>query len=1432
MSIGPFSTYVQPGVYTRTITEANISNVVAGLRIPVYVGVGLEELPNYDFELVRGSSASIDQQIVNEDPTQEFVLNDSNPANIILGPTDGTKNTIRVRNFPIVDGEGFGRVTNNAQYVTVLVNGLPVALASIQGAKGYITFQVPPQPTDVIRVTYYFHRGDTSFTDDVSTQVTQTPAYLVTPGVEPFVFTTTTNTFVLVVNSGTYTVTFAAGSYTAQACKTQIDSFAIPGLTTSVFADNLGINHVQLNAQQSIAIGTGTANGVFGFGGGETTSRNAAFRVYNIPITDGTGGGITTTDPTKVVATVNGTQVVVSAVDGKNGLITLPYPPAPGSIVKLTYYANTWQNTFDYLPNSLVTDVIRCGIVAGRNDYIEGTDFVISNPDPSTSIIHWGASDVVSATSTSAGATPFNDSQIITSLVDDKIFLAPCTRVVNTTTIPATESTNQFVLPYVPTLGNGRDTPLGQALYTAVANSRYALATTRPDLITVRVGRTLADAMTKAAVPVVAVDPTTRIITLQSPVPPDYQAFATFWYNLLQDDTYTFTCAVPGPVGTGQYTVYSANYATNLMQVRFGIKGSDLAAVVQWPRGAEKVPDAFTYGGAPVSETVTITFSQAPAANASYTIKGQAPYSFYSGTSSSWNTNVNGSSAATNLVTAAVGYMVGAHVTPIQTGTHAGTINIVSGANNLQIAINGIAIDVGTPGAGITLTPGYTTPQLIVDQINAAIDAISPFHATPPNHLAGFKQIGTSTGDVLFYIKSYTAPAALPAGFDSVSTVAINEGTVENVLGFTALTQVSGTPGSINKPATYVGTQAEPFNITTGLNDTLSFNLNGVVYTVTLPVGTTVAASAIVAAINGVPGLTNVAYTTPTGIHAGAVRLTSPVNTAISAITILNGNANSVLGYNSQDYVGQAQVTAQEVVNSLNSTTAFASGAIAYVSAIDGQKYVTIESLTTGSLTSSIAFLTSNAFNRTTGTNVTPGTDGDIGEDAYDRYQVTSNNPLGSNGWGVPGQTYTDNRTGLRFTVLPSLTGSYGSGANCYFTMDVSPTFYVNPSIPFYAVPGLETLVTNTVGVAINDTGTVQTFNSSGIEPNVGDFYFISYDYMKQDFSTRIFLQFKTIEANYGAVTASNSLSLAAYLAILNGAVLVGLSQVLKVSGTSQASDQSYITAIQNLATPLSGNVKPDIICPLSTSTAVYAYLTQHCEVMSNQRNQSERMGFIGFASGTTPVAAQTIAKSLLSSRIIAVYPDTAVITLTDELGNSYQSAIDGTFLAAAVAGAVVSPAVDVATPYTRRQIQGFTNLPRIMDVVEANQTATAGVTVIDNLGTILRIRQGLTTNMQSILTRLPTVTQIADYVQQQTRDLLDAFIGTKFLATRTNEVTVTLTGLFKSLIQAEIVASFTGISAAVDATDVSTMQVTAYYAPIFPLLFVLVTFNVRSSTA
>lgn len=1413
--MGPFSTYVQPGVYTRTLAEANVANIVGGVRIPLVIGVGQEELEQDNVEMVRGSSADIDQQILSEDVTLAWVVDSTNPQNLGLGAQDGTRLQFRVRNYPLVDGQGFGRVTNSPRTVTVTVNGLPTSVSLVTGQDGLVTLQVPTQPTDVVRVSYYFHRGDTAFTDTLSDQVTATTAQLTSPGYAPFNVTTGTNDILdLTVNGLVHSVVLPQGALTGTALKAAIDVAAIPNLSVSVFTDNDGLDHILLSAPISLLIGAGSADGPLGWTASTASNRNSVFRVYNRPVVDGSGGGITTTDTSKVVVKVSGIQVVPTSLDGTNGLVTLAAPPPPGASVTVQYAANTWQDTFDFLPNQLTTSVLRCGIAPSRADYISGADFVISNPSPDVSIVHWGTSFVVAAGSTSVGGVPFNSAQITGLLVDDKMWLAECASITDTSVIPARVSATDFLLPEVPTTGNGRDTTLGLTAYSGVTNGRQDLITNRPDLVVARVGRSLRDALGRAAAVVTAVDGVNRKITLKEPIPPDWKVYATFHYNRITDDTFVFTNKVAGAVGTGQYEVFSGLLNKNLFQIRFGTK-SGFSQTVQWPRGVEQIPDAVHTGvGTAVAETVTVTFGTELATNASFTNRLASPYSFFTPYSAVWTQLFNGGTVTASLNAQAPAILISSHVPVIQSGPDAGKITVSVGATTLNIDVDGTVYPA-------TLTTGNRTPTQIVSDMNTALGA---------SGTAAFLQIGPTTGDVIFTITSATIPGVLPAGFDVVSTVRINQGTAEGTCGFRTFQSSSGTTQAINKPATLLGSIAGPFNITTGLNDNLKLRVNGSEYQVTLPAGAAVATSAVWAAINAVPGLTGLG-STGTLLNLEKLRLTSQINDSTSALLILDGSANATLGLTQNQSASQALVAAQEVVDVLMADAGYIpGGGLCYVDTINGQDYLTFESLTVGAATSSVGFAnaSNSAFNVTTGIGLTPGTDGDNGEDSQNIFTVTSNNPAGSAGTGYPGQTYSDGRTGLRFTVLPASTGAYTPTG--YFTMPVSPTFMVDPSRPFYSLPGLETTVSNTVGVFPVDTGSVQTFNPSGVEPAIGDYYYISYQYLKQDFSAQLYRQLKTIEANYGGVSAENRISLAAYLEILNGALIVGVKQVLKVPNTNQASDASFITAIQDLTTPLPGNIRPDIMVPLATSTAVYSYLTQHCETQSLAQNQAERMGYIGFAPGTVPSTAQAVAQALQSNRILAFYPDSAVVTLTDELGASFESLVDGSFFAAAVSGAAVSSSVDVATPFSRRRIQGFTRIPKILDPIEMNQTAVKGVTLMDDLGNgFIRIRQGLTTNMSTVLTRLPTVTQIADYVQQQSRGTLDRFVGTKFLAGRTNDVNVSMTSLFKGLVQAEIVGAYTGISSAIDLDDPTILRFESYYQPIFPLLYLCLVFNLRA---
>jgi len=314
-----------------------------------------------------------------------------------------------------------------------------------------------------------------------------------------------------------------------------------------------------------------------------------------------------------------------------------------------------------------------------------------------------------------------------------------------------------------------------------------------------------------------------------------------------------------------------------------------------------------------------------------------------------------------------------------------------------------------------------------------------------------------------------------------------------------------------------------------------------------------------------------------------------------------------------------------------------------------------------------------------------------------------------------------------------------------------------------------------------------------------------------------------------GELNTTNELTLAAYNAFQNGAVALGLCQVLKEPGEEYASPQSYINALTNLEKPIQRVYNPNFVLPLTTDDTVRAALKKHVEKMSSIRYRMERIGLFGFSLGTTPEQAQVIAKNTSSERMWGVYPDGAVIGLVDEYGSEQEYAIDGTFLAAAYAGLNVSPQYDVATPMTNKLLVGFKRLTRELDSVEQNQSAISGLTIIADLDPNLVIRQSLTTKIDNVLTRTPSVITIADYVQQIARFNLKRFIGIKFLRNVLGDIETTLANVLKMLVQAEIINDYKGVTAEVDENDPTIARVEAFYQPVFPLLWVVVTFNLRS---
>ena len=457
---------------------------------------------------------------------------------------------------------------------------------------------------------------------------------------------------------------------------------------------------------------------------------------------------------------------------------------------------------------------------------------------------------------------------------------------------------------------------------------------------------------------------------------------------------------------------------------------------------------------------------------------------------------------------------------------------------------------------------------------------------------------------------------------------------------------------------------------------------------------------------------------------------------------------------------------------------------------------------------------------------------------------LTSNNPNGTgsantstinDGTGADGrisQTYVDSVTGFTITILPREGGiAYPTGADATLTFNVSTSIKTNANIPQYAIPGVSLVVSNTLDTAIGDNALVETFYKGGKEPTIGQTYYIDFTRDRSSFNTRTFTNLADVVRTYGEISLENTLSMGAFLAFSNGATALACKQIQLDTGVVQPSEDQMVTALQEIEGEIVPGLSPSVIVPLMpASTALLSAISNHCDVQSSLRYRSERRAVLGCAVGTQPRDAQALAQATGNSRVCLIYPDIANIRFTDSQGVAQSYFVGGEMIAVAVAMATSNPAIDSATPWTNRSVNGFTDLGRILDDVDANTTANAGITVLKQTPQGIQVRHGLTTNMTSVLTKTPTVVQIADDVHLRVRNLCNRYIGTKFVPNTISQIEGRVNALFKQLVRDQIISTYTGLTVATDPNDPTGLLVDVFYKPVYPLLYIQFTFTVQGS--
>lgn len=579
-----FSQYTKPGVYTSVIYEEGGVSIFGSARIPVLIAEGQEAFTVANQEMHRGSSSVADEQRVLENISDQ----------IKGGRSYKTGYT------PVVTGDGKGTVTDAPAYIKAYTTDndgalTPLRVTSLKGATGEFMLQDILAEDATLKISYYFKRQDTLVTEEsVTAQIpvfatlqVQTGLVLSTslPGA---VGNSVAVAFTLAsTGAGVSDVLAVSGAGTDllsvelrkvdNSVRTVLDVYnlvkaGIPSRSAGILTVK---TYLPVNATDPMVAKASTA-----FSGGTGQNTNKTFKLKNAPVVDGSNGGVITTNPSNLTVTVNGAKAIVDSLEGQYGLFTLKTGVNPGDEVLVTYYTNTFQDTYDELPASGVASITSVGYAPGNSDFVEGTDFVLVGDQ-----IHWGAATTMEEGVYTPGYVAFDASSVTPTLVDEKMYLRPCAGVVDGLNA-------SFYLEDVPVDGSGK-----------------SKATNDPALINVYVGTDPIHALQAGPVRVIRVQGSTRAITLYNPPAASNRVYATYYRNVLNDHDFTLKVATPGITGQGTYTIKDelGNTLPLFSEGAHTVTEADFttAGGIVWPFS---LSDLRGVGGQSPDETVTLTF--------------------------------------------------------------------------------------------------------------------------------------------------------------------------------------------------------------------------------------------------------------------------------------------------------------------------------------------------------------------------------------------------------------------------------------------------------------------------------------------------------------------------------------------------------------------------------------------------------------------------------------------------------------------------------------------------------------------------------------------------------------------------------------------------------------------------------------------------------
>lgn len=426
--------------------------------------------------------------------------------------------------------------------------------------------------------------------------------------------------------------------------------------------------------------------------------------------------------------------------------------------------------------------------------------------------------------------------------------------------------------------------------------------------------------------------------------------------------------------------------------------------------------------------------------------------------------------------------------------------------------------------------------------------------------------------------------------------------------------------------------------------------------------------------------------------------------------------------------------------------------------------------------------------------------------------------------------TLTTNYTG---TTNAATTLSNGDGIIEQMTVGlpatVTPSVFVNGAENYIR---LSTVSTSNASLQIgNGTANTSLGFVAGIliagpaEPAAGVTYTFSYGTPKvtADYAPVLYTNLDDMISAYGPVSTSNTLSLGGQIVFENsnstGAILA--VQVNPADGSDLAGFQS---ALSKMAT-VDG---VSIVVPLTTDAMLYPSVKSHVVNSSAPLEKKERTAILGLNPSSTTISsaisqAQSLAAGGNGRRMMLVWPSSV-----NRIIGSTEVTLDGSFLAAGIAGLRINGNFDVAEPMLRKQVVGFTSAATNLLRTDKLRLRNGGVTVVELIDNLVRITEDTTTDRSTVDSQEFPVTEIVDFVARTVRRLLDSiFIGVKILPDTASIVSATVQVLLNNFIALNIITSSQNVKASVNPLDPRQLDVSFEIQPVRGLRFIKVTFSI-----